>query len=308
MRNIDRRSERDVATPSVCNHPLFEIEEPVLPLLPQHCTVAALYTYPVKSCRGTAVESATISPTGIEGDRQLMVLAQGRFVNQVRLPKLATVATRRVDPTTIAFHTDGGAPFVHSVATDGAESTVSFYGNGVPVVDQGDAVAAWLSEAVGAELRVAALKATFRRSVPLDEFAVVDGIDQSRFVDVAPILVTNTASLADLNARLHAPVPMNRFRPNIVITGLEAFAEDSVSGMRRDTLRLVRATHCERCAVTCTDQETGQRAAEPLQTLRSYRHRDDGYAGGVLFGAYMGVEGTATIRVGDTFAVEVQAP
>ncbi|MCY4057776.1 MAG: MOSC domain-containing protein [Gammaproteobacteria bacterium] len=279
-----------------------------MPPLPQHCTVAALYTYPVKSCRGTVVESARISPTGIEGGRQLMVLAQGRFVNQVRLPKLATVATRRIGPTAIAFHTVAGAPFVHSVTADGARSTVPYYGNSVPVVDQGDAVAAWLSEAVGAELRVAALEATFRRSVPLDEFAVVDGIDQSRFVDVAPILMTNEASLADLNARLDTPVPMNRFRPNIVIDGLDAFAEDSVSHMRRDNLRLVRATHCERCAVTCTDQETGQRSAEPLRTLRSYRHRDNGYAGGVLFGAYMGVEGNATIRVGDTFAVEVHAP
>ena len=275
-----------------------------MPLLPEHCTVTGLFTYPVKSCRGTAVESATISPTGIEGDRQLMVLAQGRFVNQVRLPKLATVAARRVDPTTIAFQTVDGAPYVHSVTEVGAGSTVPYYGNSVAVVDQGDAVAAWLSEAVGVDVRVAALKATFRRSVPLDEFAVVDGIDQSRFVDVAPILVTNEASLADLNARLDTPVPMNRFRPNVVIDGLDAFGEDSISDLRRDTLRLVRATHCERCAVTCTDQESGERSPEPLRTLRSYRHRDNGYAGGVLFGAYMGVEGTATIRVGDTFGVK----
>ena len=278
-----------------------------MPLLPEHCTVTALYTYPVKSCRGTVVESAKISPTGIEDDRQLMVLSQGRFVNQVRLPKLATVATRRIDPTTIAFHTDGGTPFVHSVTLDGAGSSVAYYGNAIPVVDQGDAVAAWISEAVGAELRIAALQASFRRSVPLAEFAVVDGIDQSRFVDVAPILMTNEASLADLNARLDAPVPMNRFRPNIVIDGPDAFGEDSVSSMRHGNLRLVRATHCERCAVTCTDQATGQRSGEPLRTLRSYRHRHNGYAGGVLFGAYMGVEGTATIRVGDTFAVEVHA-
>ena len=132
---------------------------------------------------------------------------------------------------------------------------------------------------------------------------MVDGIDQSRFVDVAPILVTNEASLADLNARLDTPIPMNRFRPNVVIEGLEAFAEDSVPGLHNGALRLVRATHCERCAVTCTDQETGRRSAEPLQTLRSYRHREDGYAGGVMFGAYMGVEGSATIRIGDSLAV-----
>ena len=265
--------------------------------------MTALYTYPVKSCRGKAVESAVISPTGIEGDRQLMVLAQGKRVNQARLPKLATVATRRIDPTTIAFHGTAGASFIHSVTMEGAEPMIDYYGNSVPAIDQGDALAAWISEAVGADLRVAALRATFRRSVPLDEFALVDGIDQSRFVDVAPILVTNEASLADLNARLDTPIPMNRFRPNVVVSGLDAFAEDVLSDLRHDGLRLVRATYCERCAVTCTDQETGERSLEPLRTLRSYRHRENGYAGGVLFGAYMGVEGSATIRVGDTFAV-----
>ena len=271
--------------------------------MPKRCQVTALYTYPVKSCRGTAVESATISPTGVDGDRQLIVLAQGKPVNQARLPKLATVATRRVSPTTIAFHTADGASFVHTVTAHDAGSTVAYYGNSVRVVDQGDAVAAWISRAAGTDLRIAALRSTFRRSVPLKEFAVVDGIDQSRFVDVAPILVTNEASLADLNARLDTPIPMNRFRPNVVIGGLDAFAEDAVSDLHNDALRLVRATHCERCAVTCTDQETGERSPEPLQTLRSYRHREDGYGGGVLFGAYMGVEGKATVRVGDTRTV-----
>ena len=272
--------------------------------LPQRCTVTALHTYPVKSCRGTLVESATVSPTGVDGDRQVMVLAQGRQVNQARIPKLATIAAKRIDAMKISLHGNGGASFIHSVTSDGPESTVDYYGNSVPVVDQGDEVAAWVSQAAGADLRLAALRETFRRSVPLDEFAVVDGIDQSRFVDVAPILVTNEASLADLNARLDAPIPMNRFRPNVVIDGLSAFAEDSVPGLRHDGLRLVRATHCERCAVTCTDQETGERSDEPLRTLRSYRHRENGYAGGVLFGAYMGVEGTATLRVGDTLVVE----
>ena len=111
------------------------------------------------------------------------------------------------------------------------------------------------------------------------------------------------ASLEDLNGRLDQAVPMERFRPNIVIEGLEAFGEDSVTRLGGDGWDLVRATHCERCAVTCTDHLTGERTTEPLATLKSYRHREGGYAGGVLFGAYMGVEGAATIRVGDTLTV-----
>lgn len=268
-----------------------------------HCTVTAIYTYPVKSCRGTLVESATVSPTGIEGDRQLMVLKNGKFTNQAFVPSLATIAARRVDASTITFSAEGHGELTHSVGASGVESAINFYGNKVPVIDQGDALASWLSKATGTDLRVAGLKATFTRAVPLTEFSVVDGIDQSRFVDVAPLLVTNAASLEDLNGRLESPVPMNRFRPNVVIEGLEAFGEDDVAALSIEGLRLVRATHCERCGVTCTDQETGERAKEPLATLRAYRHRENGYAGGVMFGAYMGVEGTATLRVGDTLEV-----
>ena len=269
----------------------------------ERCTISAIYHYPVKSCRGVAVDRAVVSPTGLAGDRQLMILKDGKFTNQVRLPLLARVAARRIDDQTIEFVADGAANRVHHVASGGHRSTVNFYGNPVDVLDQGDGVAAWLSGVIGSDVRIVALATTFRRSVPLEEFAVVDGIDQARFVDVAPILVTNEASLADLNDRLDEPLPMNRFRPNVVIEGLDAFAEDNVAALSIGSLELVRATHCERCAVTCTDQETGERRREPLATLKAYRHRDTGYAGGVMFGAYMGVNGEATIRVGDVLTV-----
>ena len=264
------------------------------------CKVVGLYSYPVKSCRGSSMEAVDISPQGIEGDRQLMILREGRFVNQAFLPKLATVETRRLDATSIEFNHESSSLLTHQATGDGEEVVIDFYGNQVAVIDQGDALASFVSEAVGDDVRVAGLKETFQRAVPLEEFAVVDGIDQSRFVDVAPILVTNVASLADLNSRLDEPVPMERFRPNIVIEGLEAFDEDNIGALEGDGWRLVRATHCERCAVTCTDHLTGERSKEPLATLKSYRHREGGYAGGVMFGAYMGVEGTASIRVGDT--------
>ena len=267
------------------------------------CTITELYNYPVKSCRGTQVESAKISPTGVDGDRQLMIIKDGKFVNQKRLPKLATVATQRFDDTTIEFTNNESGSVTHSINPAGQEIEIDFYTNLIPVIDQGDSVAAWLSSIVEADVRVVALKSTFTRTVPLDEFALVDGIDQSRFVDVAPILVTNVTSLADLNSKLEKPIPMNRFRPNIVVDGLDAFDEDSVVSFEQGELKLVRATYCERCAITCTDQESGARNSEPINTLKTYRHRENGYAGGVIFGSYMGVEGTATLKVGDTLTV-----
>jgi uncharacterized protein YcbX len=267
-----------------------------------HCVVTAIHTYPVKSCRGTSVSSAGISPQGIEGDRQLMILRAGKFTNQARLPRLATVATRRIDENSIEIKADGRA-MTHVVDAGGTESAVDFYGNTVAVVDQGDALAELISSTLGTEVRVAALKETFRRAVPSEEFAIIDGINQSQFVDVAPILVTNVGSLEDLNGRLENQVPMNRFRPNIVVEGMSAFEEDTIATLEGDGWGLVRATHCERCAVTCTDQETGERTTEPLATLKSYRHRENGYAGGVMFGAYMGVTGQGVIRVGDRLRV-----
>ena len=267
------------------------------------CTVTALYNYPVKSCRGTSVDEVQISPTGIEGDRQLMIIKDGKFSNQKRLPKLAQVITKRIDGNTIEFSSAGNEPITHKIDSGGEEIVIDYYTNMVPVIDQGIELAEWVSLIVGHDVRVVALKSTFRRTVPLEEFSLVDGIDQSRFVDVAPILVTNTASLHDLNSKLDDPITMNRFRPNVVIEGLEAFAEDRVNTLEHGQLKLIRATYCERCAITCTDQETGERNSEPLNTLKSYRHRENGYAGGVMFGSYMGVEGTATLRVGDTLTI-----
>ena len=193
------------------------------------CKVVGLYSYPVKSCRGTPMDTVELSAQGLTGDRQLMILKDNKFTNQARLPKLATVRALRIDASTIALSHGDAQPIEHKVSGDGAEIVIDFYGNRVTVVDQGDRIAQWVSVAIGDEVRVAALKATFRRSVPLDEFADIDGTDQSRFVDVAPLLVTSVASLADLNARLQIGVPMERFRPNIVVDGLDAFQEDDVA-------------------------------------------------------------------------------
>lgn len=272
------------------------------------CRVAGLYAYPVKSLRGNPADTLNISALGIDGDRQLMILKEGKFINQAGLPKLATVATvatRRISASEIEFTDGASESLVHEVSSEGEESTIEYYGNEVAVVDQGNPLSDFVSEAIGSAVRVAALKETFVRSVPLEEFSIVDGIDQNGFVDVAPILLTNVASLVDLNARLENAVPMERFRPNIVIEGIEAFDEDKILAIEGNDWRLLRATHCERCAVTCTDHLTGERSREPLATLKSYRQREGGYAGGVMFGAYMGVEGTAIIRVGDQLEISM---
>ncbi|MEM1229042.1 MAG: MOSC N-terminal beta barrel domain-containing protein, partial [Pseudomonadota bacterium] len=183
----------------------------------ESCRITALYAYPVKSCRGNTLSSIEISPQGVSGDRQLVILQNDRFINQARLPALAKLAATRIDLEEIELAHGADASLRHRIAAQGRELTIEYYGNQVPVIDQGDALAEFASTVVGTPIRLAALKSSFTRAIPLPEFSIVDGIEQNRFVDAAPILLTNVGSLDDLNTRLETPVPMGRFRPNIVV-------------------------------------------------------------------------------------------
>ena len=122
------------------------------------------------------------------------------------------------------------------------------------------------------------------------------------------MLLVSQESLDDLNGRLETPVPMERFRANVVVEGLGAFGEDEVGSLSTGSVRLERATVCERCIVVSTDQQTGARAQEPLRTLSQYRKREGGYAGGIMFGAYMAVAGEGRLQRGDGFDASSSEP
>jgi hypothetical protein len=119
--------------------------------------------------------------------------------------------------------------------------------------------------------------------------------DQVAFADAFPFLLISEASLDDLNARMHAPLPMNRFRPNIVITGCAPYAEDTWPSLRIGSVDFAAAKACVRCTVTTTDQTTTERGEEPLKTLATYRKTD----AGVVFGQNLIHLNRGTIRVGD---------
>ena len=272
----------------------------------KQCRITGLFSYAIKGCRATPSRKLGISSFGVEGDRGLLVLQGDRPSNQVRLPSLTRVKARCPRPGTLEIETDRGSHAL-AIVREGPRKDIDYYGNRVSVTDQGDAISLFLSEALETEVRLAALPEPYARAIPLAEFASLDGALQDRFVDVAPALVTNEASLADLNSRLETPIPMNRFRPNIVIDGLEPYEEDRVVSLEGPGWRMERLTACERCAVTCTDQESGVRLREPLETLRGYRRREGGYAGGIMFGAYMRILGEGDAEVGQTLTVALAA-
>lgn len=270
-------------------------------------TIDALHVYPVKGCRGLSPERIDAEVTGFAtsglGDREWMVIdSQGRFVTQREFPRLALVEVSLTGGT-LALTTPGLSPQLIPLA--GAPHTareVRVWRSAVRGFDEGDRAADWLSHALGALVRLVRFDRTKPRRCNPD-FVGGTGA-HTLFADGYPVLVIGLASLSDLNARLLADgfpeVPMNRFRPNLVLAGLDPYAEDYVDTIEADGVVLQCVKPCTRCQVTTTDQASAHVGVEPLRTLASYRMNER--FGGVTFGmnaiVVAGAGGTLT-RGGD---------
>lgn len=260
-------------------------------------TVSRLNVYPVKSCRGILLGSATLDRWGIQHDRNWMVVdAEGHFVSQRTHPRLALVepalgrdwlTLRAPEMTPLELPAMGRA---------GPERRVSVWDDDCRALDQGDAAAEWFSHYLGQPMRLVRIGAGFERMV--NESSYPAGAEVA-FADGYPLLILSVASLADLNGRLSEPLPVNRFRANVVIDGCGAFAEDVWKRIRIGEVTLELVTQCQRCAITTVDQATGVSAKEPLATLATFRRLGDG----VVFGRNAVHQGTGTLRVGDTVEV-----
>jgi MOSC domain-containing protein len=243
--------------------------------------ITGLFSYPVKSCRGIAHERAQLAATGFEGDRHwMLVRPNGRFVTQRELPRMALVGTQ-LNAAYLVLAAPGMPDLEVSREAAGVARDVTvwkFDGRGI---DCGDQAAAWATQFLETPLRLVRFDPSAPRVCSpewtLDTRAVTE------FSDGYPILVISRASLADLNARLPQALPMERFRPNVVIDGVEAYDEDRIHELRAGpvTLRIVKP--CARCSITTTDQDRGAvDGVEPLRTLKEYRY--DSRLKGVLFG------------------------
>lgn len=267
--------------------------------------VSDLACYPVKSCRAVPLESARVADRGFADDRLWMVAdPDGTFRTQRTLPALARI-TAELDDGTLRLHHDeheslavavpGGA----AAGMDARRTTARIWKDECAALDAGDEAAAWLREVLGEPLRLVRIADEAHRR--LDPEWVDDPEPQTGFADGYPFLLTTRPSLADLNARLAEPVPMARFRPNIVVDGdIEAFAEDGWRRLRIGDVEFDVVKPCARCVVIATDQQSGARAKEPLRTLASYRRAD---GGGVIFGQNLVHRGRGTIRLGDPVEV-----
>lgn len=287
--------------------------------------LSGLFLYPVKSLRGFDVDSADVDALGLVGDRRFLVVdADGRFLTQRTLPRMAQIATALTSDA-LLLRAEGAGEVVVPLRAAGPirHRAVSVWRSHELVAeDCGPDVTAWLSAFLDTTCHLVRIGDDFRRPVlrkprpdvvpavrgaPLIEGRIVTS-DLVNFADGYPFLAVGEASLADLNARLAAraepPVPMDRFRTNLVIADSAPFAEDTWARFRIGGITFRAAGPCGRCIVTTTNQFTGERTgAEPLRTLAAYR-RDASDSSSVNFGQNL-VHDTKSgaLRIGDPVEV-----
>ena len=271
--------------------------------------VSELRVHPLKSGRPILPERLEVDAFGPRYDRRWMAVGpDGVFLSQREIGRLALVRTTLSDPevddgppaaSPLTLEAPGLPPLRVPAAT--APSRVRVWNDTVEARDCGDDAAAWISAALERPARLVHIPDEAIRPVPPPYGAPGDRV---AFSDALPWLLLTQASLDDLNARLDEPVPVERFRPNVVIEGADAYAEDTWRRIRIGPLELEVVKPCARCVVTTTDQATGERGREPLRTLATYRKRD----GHVWFAQNAVHRGNGPIRVGDPVEVLETGP
>lgn len=268
--------------------------------------ISGLFTYPIKACAGHSLMRAALTPRGLAHDRWMMVVdLDGRFLTQRECPTLALVLPT-VETDRLTVTAPGAAALTLPIRTDGPRRAVVIWKSTCEAIDQGDPVAEWFSAHLGRPVRLVRMADGFNRT--LDQHYAPRPSDTTGFADGYPILVLSEESLMDLNRRLTTPLPMNRFRPNIVVRGAAPYAEDTWRRFTINGLPFEGVKTCARCAVTTTDQTTAARGREPLATLATYRDSDRG----VLFGQNViqtppdggPTRAWGSVAVGDTVIVD----
>lgn len=258
--------------------------------------VASLHYYPIKGCRGHSLASASLDALGFVGDRRLMLIdPSGRFVSQREEQLLATIEPE-LNGNRLTVRAPHHKPLAMEIDPGGKVVDVSVWASAFRATDQGELAAAWFSDVVGSALRLVWFGHASSR--PIDPTYSPRSDAETAFTDGYQVLGVQEESLADLNARLAEPVPMARFRPNIVVQGGVAWGEDQWREVRVGSVAFDAVKPCARCVVLTTDQQTGARhpRQEPLRTLATFRTVP---GLGAIFGQNLVLRAPGTIAVGD---------
>lgn len=276
-------------------------------------TIARLFVYPVKSCAGIEVQQALLTDTGLDLDRAWMVVdAEGMFVTQRTLPRMALIRPQlKADemvlraPGMLALH----------VAIDAVEApaTVTVWRDTVPAWDMGAVAAQWFTDFLGQPCRLVRFDPEYRRLSSMEWTGGVEAPNQ--FSDGFPLLLASQASMDELNLRLqaagHAAAGIERFRPNVVMAGVDAHDEDRVDLVRVDAqegeIHLQPVKPCSRCPIPDIDPATAESNPSVGDTLRTYR-KDQRLDGAITFGMNAIVRQGAgqMLRVGQRVAANLR--
>ena len=274
--------------------------------------LVGLFIYPIKSCGKIALNQGEVTLKGLDCDREFMwVDESGQFVTQRTHPQLAKIRVQQLgELIELSVEDQNIKSFQLQPILTGISKPVQVWRDQTVAIDQGDEVANWLQNALKlndqSPFRLMRQSPDFIR--PVDPNYAVNINNQVSFADGYPCLLTNTASLAELNRKLSEiypissqEVPMNRFRPNLVIDTDQPFIEDQWKVILIGEVYFDLVKPCSRCIVTTTDQNIGERnpLKEPLKTLATFRQQP----GGIMFGMNIIPRNTGTIHVGDIVEV-----
>lgn len=255
-----------------------------------------IYIFPIKSLGGIRVKTCIAEERGLKHDRRWMLVDEnGRFLSQREHPSMALLQTKLTGTGIHVYHKESSSSkiFIPFEPQTDHFRQVTIWGNEVPAQLVDYNISRWFSEQLEQQCDLVYMPESTQRKADPDYAFNHDSVS---FADEMPFLLISQASLDDLNNRLSAPVPMNRFRPNLVVAGGEAFQEDDWGEISMGSARFHGVKPCARCVVTTIDQKTSEKGKEPLKTLASYRS----YNNKVLFGQNLVLLKGAEINVGDS--------
>jgi len=269
--------------------------------------ISGIFIYPIKSCQGIALTETEVLPQGFAWDREFMLVdGAGNFLTQRQYPQLATIQVK-IQDNHLILSVNNEKKVILKPHFSGVEKTVQVWRDRVTAIDQGDGIADWFQTVLNlpTETQIRLVRQSPQHIRPINKNYTNNQEKTVSFADGFPILLTATASLAELNRRLEINYPnqspsisMNRFRPNLVIETEEPFIESDWQRVTINQLTLALVKPCSRCIVTTTDQLNGDRNPhnEPLKTLSKFRQIPQE---GIMFGENAIPLTTGKISLGD---------
>lgn len=258
--------------------------------------LTAINKYPVKSLKAISIMRADVDDFGITNDRRWMLVnTEGKFVTQRQYPKMGSISVEESGQY-LRFYSDSGSVLEIKNELLKEEVSVRVWGDEVSACQATDEVNEWFSAELGVSVALVYMPDSTFRQVDR-QFA--DYKQRVSFSDGFPFLLISEASLVDLNSRLDSPVPMSRFRPNLVVSGCGPYEEDQWRRVRIGDIEFDVVKPCSRCVMTTIDESTLIKGREPLRTLATYRKNEYG----VCFGQNLVHRSTGVLNIGD--AVEI---